>query len=112
MKTTRKRGFGGFANQPWNSSGRYISGAYAFLFSFDKKECYHSKGSNELYRNSGYWPTLGSGHVLRIANECLSNENSSNNESSYNWKNNTYILEGGIQNFKVVDYEVYELTLE
>lgn len=112
VRSTTNRRFGGFAEQAWNSNGSYFNDAKAFIFSLDESQVYYRNGNgNDLYGSSSYGPTFGEGHDLYIANGCFNNTNSSNSQKSYNWHGDIYVLEGK-QNFKVKDYEVYEIKIE
>lgn len=79
-----------------------------FLFSLDSRKYYKNiSGSHHTYHNSSYGPTFG-GHDLYIASGCLNNQSSYVSKSSYDTSSN-YELNGGVQYFKVIDYEVFQI---
>ena len=51
---------------------------------------------------------FGLGHDLYISNGCMSNQSSYTNKSSYDMTSN-YELNGGVYQFKVLDYEVFKI---
>ena len=111
VKTKNDRRFGGFANVAWHSNGSWTSDSNAFIFSLELYECYYYNTGNQIYGHASYGPTWGSGHDLYLANQCLSNNSSTTNQSSYNYYGRTNTLSGG-SNFYTLDYETYELVLE
>ena len=52
--------------------------------------------------------TFGSGHDLYISDGCMGNQNSYTNKSNYDMTS-AYELNGGVQKFKVLDYEVFKI---
>lgn len=110
IKTKSGKKFGGFAYSSWNSNNQNISDSYVFVFSLDNNECYYYNSGNMIVGYSYYGPYFGSGDIA-ISENCLSNENSSTSQSSFNYKGKNYALNGA-SSFQVEDYEVYQLTLE
>ena len=53
-------------------------------------------------------PSFGFGNDLKYDNNCLHNNNSSNN-CPYSYQNEKFELNGGEKNFTVKDYEVYSV---
>ena len=106
---TGKR-FGGYSSISWDKGlGNYIAKGDNFLFSLDTRKYYKNiSGSNHTYHNEGYGPTFGGGHDLYISNGCMSNQNSYTSKSSYDMTS-SYELNGGVYQFKVLDYEVYKI---
>ena len=116
--------FGGYSDVSWTSRGAYIQSTDAFLFAFVSNglgttpfrgRVFQNAGS-AMYDNSGYGPTFGGGHDLRIASDSNSNTN-----SYMNW-GNTYELPDGYTytgngrtwicgyNFQTIEIEVFALA--
>ena len=112
--TDKNRRFGGFTSILWNSTGNYKADPQAFIFSLDNHEIYYPKDKkNEkgIYCDSNYGPTFGEGFDFYISNQCRSKSDSYDNTSheySYNTKGRKNVLVPE-HNFKVIDYEVYQL---
>lgn len=111
--TDKNRRFGGFASTAWDQSGNYKTDTQSFIFSFDNQEVYYPKNINSqsaIYCNSSYCPAFGNGYDFYIASGCTSNNSSSDNTSSYHYntqgRKNVLAMES---NFKVLDYEVFQL---
>ena len=125
VRTEFGRTIGGYSHYPWDNSGWLSDGGMrAFLFSLDRKEKYvPADGNNLIYRGSGYGPTFGGGHDLRLADSC-NNPNSSyaNFPSTYNRAENkisnsqeSYANFSGATNgwnFRVVEYEVFQVQYQ
>ncbi|XP_028402102.1 TLD domain-containing protein 1-like [Dendronephthya gigantea] len=115
--------FGGFTDQSWGGSARYIRSTNSFLFSFRNK--YNIKPfklpvyrnhNNAIYTNNGYGPTFGGGHDLHIRTNANANAGSYTNlghtykpPSGYNYgaSNTRALLAGHYNNFRVNEIEVY-----
>ena len=112
VKTTKNKKFGGFTTQKWNGSDGYKSDTNAFIFSFDNKEIYYNSiNSCSICVYNDYGPIFGGGNDFCIFSGCLNNNDSyDNSPHSYDTKGKKYALNGD-RNFKVSDYEVYELIL-
>ena len=116
--TDKNRRFGGFTSILWNSmnnsTGSYKADPQAFIFSLDNHEiCYpkNKKNGNSIYCHSNYGPTFGNGFDFYISNQCRSKSDSYDNtsiDSTYYTKERRYAL-ALEYNFKVIDYEVYQL---
>ena len=61
------------------------------------------------YHNSSYGPTFGVNHDLYISDNCMNNNSSYNIIGGTYKKNSDYELNGGTNNFKVIDYEVFQI---
>ena len=69
VRTTKGYLCGGFTTSNWSSCNNYRNDKNAFLFSLYFKEYYLSNDeNNDIYDNSSYDPTFGSGHDLYIVN--------------------------------------------
>ena len=116
IKSTNGKRFGGFQSEEWNSRESWINDVSVFLFSLDNHECYYYNNNGYMaYDSSSYGPIWGysknsGGYDLYLNNKWLSN-NSSMYQGSFNYKGKNYALCGN-SNFKVEDYETYELILE
>ena len=111
VKANNGRKFGGFANQAFNTSNSWIKDPNCFVFSLNYHECYYyNNNGNMIYGSSSYGPLWGSGNDLYLASSCRSNNTSSTNDGSFDYKGRVHALSGG-KNFQVVDYETYELIL-
>ena len=112
--TEKNRRFGGFTSILWNSTNNYKPDPQAFIFSLDNHEIYYLKNKKTkygIYCRSDFGPTFGSSHDFFISNQCRSNSNSSDStsiDSTYFTKGRNYALVFE-QNFKIIDYEVYQL---
>jgi hypothetical protein len=76
-----------------------------------------------IYNHSGYGPTFGGGHDLRVGDQCDTNNNSwagcitSYNTANERYQNNqsTYKAISGVAsgcNFRIVEYEVFKVVRE
>ena len=110
VRSETGRRFGGYNSLSWDKNlGNYLSKGDNFLFSFDTRKYYkNSSGSNHSYHNGSYGPTFGGGHDLYISHQCMSNQNSYSSKSNYDMSS-SYELNGGVQKFKVLDYEVFQI---
>ena len=112
IKTTKNKRFGGFTTQKWSGSGNYMRDYNAFIFNLDNKEVYYNSddGFSGIDYND-YGPSFGRGCDLRISSGCMNNNDSYDyTPYSYDIKGKKYALNGE-KNFKVSNYEVYELIL-
>ena len=102
--------FGAYSSVSWDQmTGGWVNSGVCFLFSLDTRKYYKNTTGNH-FRNhsSSHNPEFGGGHDLTISTGCLSNSNSYTNKYSYDMTS-AYELNGGIQNFKVLDYEVFQV---
>ena len=112
--TDKNRRFGGFTSILWNSTDNYKADPQAFIFSLDNHEIYYpkdKKNGNAIYCHSNYGSTFGNGFDFYISNQCRSKSDSNDNtsiDSTYYTKGRKYAL-ALEYNFKVIDYEVYQL---
>ena len=112
VKSENGRKFGGFANQSFNTSNNWINDLNSFVFSLDFRECYYEKKNRKiLLGNSSYGPIWGNGYDLSLYSGCLSNTSSTTEQCSFDYRGRNYSL-SGVEEFKVKDYETYELILE
>ena len=114
--------FGGFTFLTWKSDNNYANDdkKESFLFSLTHKT-QHKLFQNPIYaiyNNPSYGPTFGGGHDIYISNDCHLNLSSYTN-FGYCYKSLDTIAYGtvgaqtylaGAYNFKVAEYEVYEIT--
>ena len=112
VTTDKNRKFGGYTSVNWDQSNQYKVDIYSFIFSLDNFEIYYPKNPNNqsaIYCNSSYCATFGTGHDFYISNNCRGNNNSYDNSNShYDTQYKKYAL-ACEYNFKVLDYEVYQL---
>ncbi len=113
IKTSNNIIIGGYTSKIWSSSNKYMKDSDAFLFSFIKKlkiykinnpdyACFH-------FENEG--PCFGNNGELFIVDNCFTKDSWANNYSkSYNINEKNLIDKKDIFNFKVSDYEVYEIV--
>ena len=114
VETMTGRRFGGFTDAQWEqSSGNHKTGSNGFLFSLDNNEIYYNKDNRyNIYCNSSYGPTFGTGHDFYICDSCNSSNNSYDNSGhSYETNGKKYALAGS-NSFLVRDYEVFQLELQ
>ena len=109
VKTTTGKKFGGFANSAWNSNG-WINDNNVFVFSLDNNECYYYNNGYMINGSSSTGPYFGAGPDFYLNSGCLSSQNSSTSQSSFNYNGRNDALSGGI-NFQVEDYETYESVI-
>lgn len=114
--------FGGFTDQPWGGSSRYIRSTNSFLFSFRNKynlrpfkAPVYRNHNNAIYTNPGYGPTFGGGHDLYIRSDGNTKTGSYTNfghtyrpPSGYGYgTSNTKALLAGNYNFQPSEIEVF-----
>lgn len=116
--------FGGYSSASWASdqNGKYFSSPNSFLFSVGHKVKLDLQDQNStvaIYCKSVYGPSFGGGHDLKIGDGCgngsISNLGSTYLLPSSNIKfssNEAQCYMAGSKNFKVLEYEVYSLTLK
>ena len=104
-----------------SSAGSYASTSNSFIFSLRNKESLPPFKSNvtnpsrAIYRDSGYGPTFGNGHDIRIADNANSNANSYADFGQYNVYSvpsrvqDQYTILAGTRHFKPDDWEVFYL---
>lgn len=113
VRSETGRRFGGYTSISWDKNlGNYNTKGDNFLFSLDARKYYkNTSGSNHTYHNGSYGPTFGGGYDLYISSGCMSNQNSYTSKSNYDMTS-AYELNGGVQKFKVLDYEVYKIWIQ
>ena len=112
IKSDKGLRFGGYTSIPWNSNlNKNCGDEINFLFSLDLMKYFKPFQNLEwaTFHSSTYGPTFGSSHDLYISDNCMSNNNSYNNNGGTYQKNSNYELNGGAYNFKVIDYEVFQI---
>ena len=110
VQSENGRRFGGYTSVSWdNQKNNWVTEGINFLFSLDTRKYYKNiSGTYHTYHNNVNGPTFGGGFDLCIKSGCLSNNESYTNKLSYGMTS-AYELNGGIKNFKVLDYEVYQI---
>ena len=122
IKSDSGKVFGGFTPLAWQSDSNYVNdeAKESFLFSVTNKTK-HPLFQNiiyAIYNNPSYGPTFGGGHDIYISTDCNMNSNSYSNfgycykaidTTQYGTQSAQSYL-AGAYNFKVVEYEVYEIT--
>ena len=111
IKSDKGLRFGGYTSIPWNSNlNKNCGDGINFLFSLDSMKYFKPFQNLEwaTFHSSTYGPTFGSSHDLYISDNCMSNNSYNNNGGTYQ-KNSNYELNGGAYNFKVIDYEVFQI---
>ena len=84
--------FGGYASEPWNSSGEHINDPNAFLFSLRRDgKSFNDKftiklGEYALFGSKNHGPTFGGGHDIYICNH------SNTSKGSYTRFGHSYFL--------------------
>ena len=115
IKTSLGKVCGGFTEQTWNTTGTHKEDKNAFLFSVDRKMKFPVKSPNmAIYAHAGYMTTFGGGHDLYLAANCNTHQsNYSNLGHSYDASklssNDSKNALGGAYQFKVEEYEVFEV---
>jgi hypothetical protein len=121
--------FGGYTPCKWLKAKEqeFVSdpAGRSFLFSLSKNMMFPIKASQKNYAISAYggWgPIFGSpyGPDLSISDKCHTSDHSCSSLGSYyeippsikEYTNEAYSLLAGSKNFKVLEYEVYELEVE
>ena len=124
IRTEFGKTIGGFTHYPWNSSGEWLhdSNCKAFIFSLDmKKKFVANSGRYLIYSKSCYGPVFGGGFDICISNGCDSNRNSSayfpctfNSLGAKRLVNSeeTWSMFSGDKNFRIEEYEVFQLFFE
>ena len=121
VKTTNGYIFGGYTTVAWETSGNFKPDANAFLFTLVNPENKPLKLkisqnlAHSIYCNSGYGPTFGGGHDLRIYSNSNLNQDSYSN-LGHTYQSNGYVygstqaknLLAGSYNFQSLEIEVYE----
>ena len=110
VKSETGRRFGGYTSVSWDKSlANYCDKGINFLFSLDTRKYYkNTSGSYQTYHDSDRGPCFGSSHDLYICTGCLNNQSSHTIKSCFEMTS-SYELNGGIKNFKVLDYEVFQI---
>ena len=106
---------------PERPSGYYASTSNAFIFSLRNKEglgpfkSMVARPSVAIYRYSGYGPTFGDGHDIRIYNNANSNTGSYTDFGQHNAYSvpsgvqDQYTILAGTRNFTPDEVEVFHL---
>ena len=101
--------FGGYSSISWDQTGGWVDKGICFLFSLDTRKYYKNiTGTHYKNHSSSHNPEFGAGHDLTLVSGCLSNKNSYTQARSYEMTS-AHELNGGIKNFKVLDYEVFQI---
>jgi hypothetical protein len=110
VQSDKGRRFRGYNSVSWDQTKNgWINEGIAFLFSLDSRKCYkNTQGAYFTNHTPNLGPEFGRGHDLTIASGCLNNSNSYSVKGSYGMTSE-YELNGGIKNFKVLDYEVFQI---
>ena len=120
IKTVKGKIFGGFTRLAWQSEKEELEDDKGFLFSYNKKEIYYRNKDikTEIHPCSGDGPVFGRDKNkkyvdLCIKDKCLQNYDSfeHNIKRAYNTSGQNYVLNGE-NKFKVLNYEVYELSFK
>lgn len=83
-KTIKGFIFGGFTMFPWGSNERYTTDPYAFVFSLNQKKYFRTQDATEsIVCDQSYGPKFGRGHAFEISDNCLSNKNRCEENTSY-----------------------------
>ena len=109
--------FGGYASEPWKSSGAWINAQNSFLFLLTNangnqptKVLYNNNG-HALYDNPSYGPTFGANHDLHISDKSNTN-NSSYCSIPQSYPNTLGLGQAtftGANNFQTTEIEVFKL---
>ena len=109
VQSENGRRFGGYTSASWDKVNNWVTEGINFLFSLDTRKYYKNiSGNYHTYHYNTYGPTFGGGHDLCIKSGCLNNNESYTNKSSYGMTS-SFELNGGVQKFKVLDYEVFQI---
>jgi hypothetical protein len=102
--------FGAYSSVSWEqTTGSWVNSGICFLFSLDTRKYYkNTQGSYYTNHIPNHSPEFGAGHDLTILSGCLNNSNSYSAKRSYGMTSQ-YELNGGSPNFKVLDYEVFQI---
>jgi hypothetical protein len=114
IKTNDDRIIGGFSSKPWSSKHKYIEDNEAFLFShYHKFKFIPKHKKNVCYHNKEEGPHFGI-NALIISDKCLSNNNNNNicGNDTFEFKNLNLIGAKFKTNFKIKDYEVYNVKFK
>ena len=126
IRTELGKNIGGYTHYPWDSASGWLNDSErrAFIFSLDMGEKFVPQRDNSLiYRDSTYGPIFGTGNDIGIFDDC-NNSNSSfvNFPNIYNRAGGNKLVNnkdtyrmfsgGDTYNFKVVEYEVFQLFYE
>ena len=110
VQSENGRRFGGYSSISWDQTKNgWINEGIVFLFSLDTRK-YYKNTQNSYYTNHtpNHGPEFGQGHDLTIVSWCLNNSKSYSTKASYGMTSQ-YELNGGTKNFKVLDYEVFQI---
>ncbi len=104
------RRFGGYSSISWDQTRNgWCNEGVVFLFSLDTRKYYkNTQGSYYVNHSPHHGPEFGAGHDLTISSGCLNNSNSYSLKSSFKITS-YYELNGGIERFKAIDYEVFQI---
>ena len=115
IKSQQQHIFGGYTEVAWSSSNAYRSDPNSFIYLLqskrgDKPEKWTCKNTSySVYHHSSYGPTFG-GYDFYLCNNCnTTNSSYANLGHSYNAPRDNNKLAGSY-NFKVLDYEVFQIT--
>ena len=110
VQSENGRRFGGYSSISWDQTRNgWFNEGIVFLFSLDTRKYYkNTQGSYYTNHTPNHGQEFGAGHDLTILSGCLNNSNSYSVKRSYGMTSQ-YELNGGSQNFKVLDYEVFQI---
>jgi len=107
IETTTGHVFGGYTDVSWGRDASYHSSSTSFLFQLRPNfGQYKIKIQNRaVYHQYTFGPSFGSGDI-RVSDLALNNSNSYISPSAYDFQQSN--LNGGVFNFQVKDYAVFE----
>ena len=113
IKTNDDRIIGGFSSKSWSSKHKYIEDNEAFLFSNFHKFKFNPKYKNAVcYHNKEEGPHFGI-NTLIISDKCLCNNNNICGNDTFIFKNQLNLIGAKYKkNFKIIDYEVYNVKFK
>ena len=109
IETTKGYKFGGYTELQWNLKSGHIKDNTTFVFSFDNKQKYTARNSNQsIYCGSNYGPWFGSSSNPEIYLYTTLNKG-----RSYDSPGNTFVLDRKLTNgeeyWDVKELEVYKI---
>jgi len=108
IETTTGHVFGGYTDVSWSSDAGYYRSSTSFLFqlrpNFDQYKI--SVEAYAVFHSINYGPMFGLGQDLMVSDLAMNNSDSSIDPKSYDVLQSD--LNGGVRNFQVRDYVVFE----
>ena len=107
IKSSNGYRFGGYSSVFWKNDGNWYKNDESFIFSLDSKKKYDSikDSSSHIYGYSNY---VLFGNDIRIYDRFTSSDQNYVGKACYNSPDN-YEMNGGIEKFKVSNFEVYQI---